>query len=354
MGDLYIRPVALVYGRDAEAAVEQGAGLSLAGHSGIAWTAASVSEDRGASWRVRKVQALKASRDGDVSAWVDRLSAPRDAVCGLAMNTPQVMGIVNTTPDSFSDGGVNAEADTAIANARAMAADGASLLDVGGESTRPGSEAVSEDEEWRRIAPVIDALVSDGLAVSCDTRKAAIMARAAAAGVRLINDVSALTYEPDALPAAVATGLPVCLMHAQGDPKTMQDDPRYDNVLLDVYDWLAARVDEVAAAGIARSQIIADPGIGFGKTFQHNLQLMQGLSLFHGLGVPVLLGASRKGFIGAVTGEKVAARRQTGSAAAALHGIMCGVQIVRVHDVRETVHATSLWRAATGLSDLTG
>jgi dihydropteroate synthase len=180
------------------------------------------------------------------------------------------------------------------------------------------------------------------------------MARASAAGVRLINDVSALTYEPDALPAAVATGLPVCLMHAQGDPKTMQDDPRYDNVLLDVYDWLAARVDEVAAAGIARSQIIADPGIGFGKTFQHNLQLMQGLSLFHGLGVPVLLGASRKGFIGAVTGEEVAARRQTGSAAAALHGIMCGVQIVRVHDVRETVHATSLWRAATGLSDLTG
>jgi dihydropteroate synthase len=354
MGELYIRPLGLVYGPDARAAIEQGAGLPLAGQPGIAWTAASVSEDRGTSWRVRKVQALKASQDAGVSGWIERLSAPRDAICGLSMNTPQVMGIVNTTPDSFSDGGVNAEADTAIANARAMAADGASLLDVGGESTRPGSDAVTEDEEWRRIAPVIEALVADGLVVSCDTRKAAIMARAAAAGAQLVNDVSALTYEPDALPAAVKTGLPVCLMHAQGDPKTMQDDPRYDNVLLDVYDWLEARVDEVVEAGISRSQIVADPGIGFGKTFQHNLDLLQGMSLFHGLGIPVLLGASRKGFIGAVTGEKVAARRQAGSAAAALHGIMSGVQIVRVHDVRETVHAAGLWRAAAGLSDLTG
>lgn len=354
MGELYIRPLGLVYGPDAGAAVEQGAGLPLAGQPGIAWTAASVSEDRGTSWRVRKVQALKASQDADVSSWVNRLSAPREAICGLSMSTPQVMGIVNTTPDSFSDGGVNAEADTAIANARAMAADGASLLDVGGESTRPGSDAVTEDEEWRRIAPVINALVADGLVVSCDTRKASIMARAAEAGAQLINDVSALTYEPNALPAAVKTGLPVCLMHAQGDPKTMQDDPRYENVLLDVYDWLEARVDEVAKAGISRSQIIADPGIGFGKTFQHNLDLLQGVALFHGLGIPVLLGASRKGFIGAVTGEKVAARRQAGSATAALHGIMCGVQIVRVHDVRETVHAAGLWRAAAGLSDLTG
>lgn len=352
MGDLYIRPAAMVYGPDAHAAVSQGGGLPLAGNPDIAWTLAMVSEDRGATWRSRKVQALKASKDDEVSGWVDRLSAPRQAVAGLDMTEPQVMGIVNTTPDSFSDGGVNADADTAIANARAMAADGATLLDVGGESTRPGSDPVDEAEEWRRISPVIEALMGDGLKVSCDTRKGAIMRRATTAGVVMINDVAALSWEPDALTAAVEGGLPVCLMHAQGDPKTMQNNPTYDNVLLDVYDWLAGRVEAVAAAGVPRSSIIVDPGIGFGKSFHHNLELMQGLALFHGIGVPVLLGASRKGFIGAVTGEKVAGRRQAGSAAAALHGVMAGVQIVRVHDVRETDHTIRLWRAASGITRL--
>lgn len=351
MGDLYIRPTALVYGDDAVMAIEQGAGLPLAGGA-CAWTIGMVSEDRGASWRARKVQALRASKDAEVSGWVDRLSAPRAAVEGLEMAEPQVMGIVNTTPDSFSDGGVNSDAATAIANARAMAADGAALLDVGGESTRPGSDPVDEAEEWRRIQPVIAALTDDGLKVSCDTRKGAIMRRATAAGVVMINDVAALSFEADAMAAAVESGLPVCLMHAQGDPKTMQIDPSYDNVLLDVYDWLAERVEAVTAAGVPRSAIIVDPGIGFGKTFHHNLELMQGLALFHGIGVPVLLGASRKGFIGAVTGEKVAGRRQAGSAAAALHGVMAGIQIVRVHDVRETVHTIRLWRAATGISRL--
>jgi dihydropteroate synthase len=352
MGDLYIRPAAMVYGPDARTAVSQGAGLPLAGNPDIAWTLAMVSEDRGQSWRARKVQALKASQDGAVSGWVDRLSAPRGEVAGLDMAEPQVMGIVNTTPDSFSDGGVNAEAGTAIANARAMASDGATLLDVGGESTRPGSDPVDEAEEWRRIEPVISALVDNELKVSCDTRKAAIMRRATTAGVAMINDVAALSYEPESLTAAAGSGLPVCLMHAQGDPKTMQNNPHYDNVLLDVYDWLDARVNAVEAAGVPRRSIIVDPGIGFGKSFQHNLELLQGMSLFHGIGVPVLLGASRKGFIGAVTGEKVAGRRQAGSAAAALHGVMAGVQIVRVHDVRETVHTIRLWRAAAGIAGL--
>jgi dihydropteroate synthase len=255
------------------------------------------------------------------------------------------MGIVNTTPDSFSDGGVNADAGKAIENARAMAGDGAELLDVGGESTRPGSDPVDEDEEWRRIEPVITTLVADGLKVSCDTRKAAIMQRVAGAGAAMINDVSALTYDADALSATASCGLPVCLMHAQGDPKTMQQSPQYDSVVLDVYDWLEKRVETVAASGISRNLIVADPGIGFGKTFAHNLELMAGLTLFHGLGVPVMLGASRKGFIGSVTGEKVAANRQAGSAAAALLGAMSGIQFVRVHDVPATRHALSMWRA---------
>ncbi len=344
MTSLYVRPSGLVYGADAALAIEAGAGLPLAGGQ-VCWTMALVSEDRGASWTPRKAAALKASRDGDVARWISRLSAPRDPVAGLAMDSCHIMGIVNTTPDSFSDGGVNADAGKAIENARAMAGDGAELLDVGGESTRPGSDPVDEDEEWRRIEPVITSLVADGLKVSCDTRKAAIMQRVAGAGAAMINDVSALTYDADALSATASSGLPVCLMHAQGDPKTMQQSPQYDSVVLDVYDWLEKRVEAVAASGISRNLIVADPGIGFGKSFAHNLELMAGLTLFHGLGVPVMLGASRKGFIGSVTGEKVAANRQAGSAAAALLGAMSGIQFVRVHDVPATRHALSMWRA---------
>jgi len=347
MTSLYIRPAGLVYGADAALAINAGAGLPLAGGKAC-WTMGYVSEDRGANWTPRKVAALKASRDKDVSRWVGRLSEPRKSVAGLAMNTTHIMGIVNTTPDSFSDGGVNAQADQAIENARTMAREGAGLLDIGGESTRPGSDPVGEAEEWRRIEAVIATLVADGLKVSCDTRKAAIMRKVTAGGVAMLNDVSALTYDHDALNATVSSRLPVCLMHAQGDPKTMQQSPEYDNVVLDVYDWLDRRIEAVAAAGVVREHIVADPGIGFGKTFAHNLELMAGLAMFHGLGVPIMLGASRKGFIGSVTGEKVAGRRQTGSATAALLGAMSGAQFVRVHDVPETRHALSVWRATTG------
>ncbi len=347
MASLYIRPAGLVYGADATVAIKAGAGLPLA-DGNACWTMGFVTEDRGLNWTPRKVAALKASRDKDVSGWVDRLSEPRKPVAGLEMNASHIMGIVNTTPDSFSDGGVNADASRAIENARTMAKNGAAVLDIGGESTRPGSDPVAESEEWRRIDPVISALVADGLTVSCDTRKAAIMRKVAASGVAMLNDVSALTQDPDALSATISSGLPVCLMHAQGDPKTMQQNPVYDNVVLEVYDWLASRIAAVAAAGVEREHIIADPGIGFGKTFAHNLEIMAGLAMFHGLGVPVMLGASRKGFIGAVTGEKIAARRQTGSATAALLGAMSGVQFLRVHDVAETRHALSMWKASTG------
>lgn len=346
MTSLYVRPSGFVYGPDATLALESGAGLPLAGGPAC-WTMALVSEDRGTTWTPRKTAALKASRDDDVAGWVNRLSASRKTVAGLAMDTCHIMGIVNTTPDSFSDGGVNADAGKAVENARAMAQAGAVLLDVGGESTRPGSDPVDEVEEWRRIEPVISTLVADGLKVSCDTRKAAIMHKVTRAGVAMINDVSALTYDSGALDATASSGLPVCLMHAQGDPKTMQKDPQYDNVVLDVYDWLDARIETVVASGVSRDLIIADPGIGFGKTFAHNLELMAALSLFHGLGVPVMLGASRKGFIGSVTGEKVAANRQTGSATAALIGAMSGTQFVRVHDVPATRHALSMWQATT-------
>jgi dihydropteroate synthase len=257
------------------------------------------------------------------------------------------MGVVNITPDSFSDGGRHFARADALAQAERLIAAGADILDIGGESTRPGSEPIPADEELRRVMPVIEALVGRTDAViSIDTRKARVMREAAAAGARLVNDVSALSHDPDALETVADLGLPVVLMHTLGDPKTMQENPRYDDVLTDVYAYLDARIAAAETAGIPRSRLVVDPGIGFGKTLRHNLELMAGLALFHGLGVPILLGASRKRWIGTLTDEPVAAGRVIGSVAAAIAGAGLGAQIVRVHDVRATRQALAVATAA--------
>lgn len=275
------------------------------------------------------------------------LCAPRADLAGLAMARPQIMGILNTTPDSFSDGGRHNAPAAAADWARSMAAAGMTLLDVGGESTRPGSDAVAVEEEIARTAPVIAALRAGGHAgpISIDTRKAPVAAAALAAGAELINDVAAFTHDPDIAGVAARGGAAVCLMHAQGDPKTMQDAPVYGDVLLDVYDYLEARVRAAEAAGIPRSRISIDPGIGFGKTVAHNLSLLRGLSLFHGLGCPILLGVSRKRFIGEIAGEPEAARRMPGTLAVTLAGVAQGVQIHRVHDVAEIAQGLRIWQA---------
>lgn len=273
------------------------------------------------------------------------LVAKRTPLAGLTMERPQIMGIVNATPDSFSDGGKHAVLEDALAGANAMIAAGADLLDIGGESTRPGAETVAVEEEIRRIAPVIEGLRQARVPLSLDTRKAAVAQAGVTAGAGLINDVSGFTYDSDLAGVAVETGLPVCVMHALGDPATMQQNPIYDNVLLDVFDFLEQQINHLVAAGVQRSCILADPGIGFGKTLAHNLVLLERLSLFHALGVPILLGASRKRFIGTIGGAEVADQRVAGSVAVALAGFAQGVQMVRVHDVAETVQARALWWA---------
>lgn len=261
---------------------------------------------------------------------------------------PRIMGIVNTTPDSFSDGGLHAAAEDAIVAGLRMAEAGADILDIGGESTRPGAQTVEIDEEIRRVVPVIEGLRAQGFAgtISVDTRKADVARAALAAGGDLINDVSGFTYDPDLAGVAADADVPVCVMHGPVDPATMHLDPRYDDVLLDVYDFLEARITALEAQGIARERIIADPGIGFGKTLEHNLALLARLSLFHSLGVPILLGASRKRFIGTIGNAPQASDRMGGSVAVALAGIAQGVQIVRVHDVAETAQAVAVWRAS--------
>jgi dihydropteroate synthase len=254
------------------------------------------------------------------------------------------MGILNVTPDSFSDGGRHAAPVVAIKAAHAMAGAGADIIDIGAESTRPNAAAVDLATETARLAAVLPGL--DGLNWSIDTRKAGVMAQALGAGAAMVNDVSALTHDPAALALVAAHDCPVVLMHAQGSPETMQDAPSYDDALLDVHDWLAARIAACEAAGIARHRIIADPGIGFGKNLDHNLALLRGLTLFHGLGVPLLLGASRKQLISRLAGDVPPDQRLPGSLALALHAAACGVQIVRVHDVPETVQALAIWQAA--------
>ncbi len=278
----------------------------------------------------------------------DQLTAPRAPIATLDMGQPQIMGILNVTPDSFSDGGQHFDPGIALAHARQMASGGAAILDVGGESTRPGAAPVAIKDEIARTAPVIAAIrAQTPTPISIDTRKIDVARAAHAAGANLINDVAGFTYDPDLAPFASRHALPVCVMHAQGSPETMQQDPRYGNVLLDIYDWLAGRIEVLTALGIPRARIVTDPGIGFGKTRTHNLTLLQNLSLFHGLGCPILLGASRKRFIGDISNTPLASDRIPGSLAVALGGVAQGVQILRVHDVAETREALDLWRAVT-------
>jgi dihydropteroate synthase len=278
---------------------------------------------------------------------LDRLTAPRPAFAGVALDGPRLMGVLNVTPDSFSDGGRFLDPRMAQAQARAMAAAGADILDIGGESTRPGAADVAEAEEIARTAPVIAALRGLGVPVSIDTRKAAVARAALEAGAAAVNDVSALGFDPALAGVVAAAGVPVVLMHAQGVPQTMQDNPAYGDVLLDVFDALEARIRAAALAGIAHDRIVVDPGIGFGKTLAHNLDLLARVSLFHALGLPVLVGASRKRFIGTIAGVPEPADRMPGSVAVALAAVAQGVQILRVHDVGETKQALALWQAAT-------
>src|SRR5262245_38369050 len=310
---LYLRPVGLCWGEDARQAVAAGSAGRLAGLD-IAFTEIElIQRDADREWRsLRPFADLPASTDPKIAATLARLAASRPDVAGLRMDRSLVMGIINVTPDSFSDGGQHADTAGAIAHGLELAREGAAILDVGGESTRPYSEPTPLAEERRRATPVVAALAAAGHCVSADSRKAAVLAEAAANGARMLNDVSALTHDPASLEVAARSGLPIILMHALGDPRTMQDDPRYRDVALDIYDYLEGRLAACQAHGIPRARLIADPGIGFGKTHEHNMELMRRIALFHGLGVPLLVGASRKGFIGTLTGEGEAGRRGAG------------------------------------------
>jgi dihydropteroate synthase len=361
----YLRPTALCDSPQSE----EGEVLRLAGGMVFASRFALV-ERKGGRIAARRRFSLPQLRDAlaDLPATVreqfenlQRTHPPLQ--CGartLRLDQPQVMGILNVTPDSFSDGGqFMDDPDVAHAHAAAMLEGGAAIIDVGGESTRPGAAAVWEGDELKRVIPAIERLAASGAAISIDTRRPGVMEAALRAGAQVINDVSALRHDPRSLEFAAASGAPVVLMHAPGEGEDLHGDARYGDVVLDVFDWLAARRDAALAAGIAREKIVLDPGIGFGKTLAENLLLINALPLFHALGQPLMLGASRKRMVGALSNEAPAHKRLGGSLALAVKGMDAGVQLLRVHDVPETVQARDVWRglrdaALTDFSQLPG
>ncbi len=345
-----IRPTGFVdspFGHDGKLA-------RLAG--GLNWFACAellrIQGNRRISIELVAVEGIEDRFDEDTAAQWAALTSSRPALQlgerTIRLDQPQVMGIVNVTPDSFSDGGQFADSSAAAEAGADMTGQGAAIVDVGGESTRPGAKTVWEGDEIERISPVIRQLATGGAAVSVDTRKADVMTAALEAGARMVNDVSALTYDDRSAATIASAGVPVVLMHHQGAPETMQDNPRYDDVLVEVYLWFEERIAAAESVGIARDRILIDPGFGFGKTVAHNLELMNGLALFHSLGSPLVIGASRKRTVGALSSEAPVDRRLGGSIAFAIKAAEQGAQILRVHDVFETVQALRIWR---GLRD---
>lgn len=267
---------------------------------------------------------------------------------GMTLDRPRVMGILNVTPDSFSDGGRHADANAAIDAGLTLAAEGADIIDVGGESTRPGALPVSPEQEQARVIPVIRALARNGICVSIDTRNATTMAVALDAGARIVNDVTALTHDPAAASVVAAHGCPVVLMHMRGTPADMNGLAVYGDVLAEVTRELAGRLAAAIHAGIAPEAIALDPGIGFAKLADHSIAVLRGLPTLAALGRPLLVGVSRKSFIGRLSAEPDPARRFPGSLAAALFAISRGASIIRVHDIRETVQALRVWHTLYG------
>jgi dihydropteroate synthase len=336
----YLIPRAIISGPAASRAIEAGVAQPLAGGP-LAFTMVEAIE-RGAGEAGRRRPMDLAAARAFAPDLIEGFTKPRASWAGFDLARPLIMGVLNVTPDSFSDGGDFADASAAIEHGRAMLAAGADIIDVGGESTRPGAKPVSPADEAVRILPVVRALANAGAVTSIDTRHASVMDQAVKAGARIINDVTALTGDAESPRIAAASGAAIVLMHMLGEPQTMQQDPHYADVTCDLVDYFEARLTSL---GIARARIAVDPGIGFGKKDPHNLRLLDELAAFHAFGCPLLLGASRKSFIGRVSKGEAPKQRMPGTLAAHQMGYDRGIQIVRAHDVAESYQARAIWLA---------
>ena len=353
----YLHPLTLVPGPQ----VVEGEAVRLGGSMAYAREFALVVRSDGAvSERIvgtpREIEAALARLSGTLAQdaatqWANLAKAHAPLQLGsrtIRLDQPQIMGILNVTPDSFSDGGQHDAIEAGQAHAAAMLEAGAAIIDIGGESTRPGAAATFEDEEIRRVVPAVEYCASMGAAISLDTRRAGVLAAGLAAGAHMANDVSALRYDPRSIEVVASAACPVILMHAPGAGEDLHAGGTYADVVSDVFDFLKSARARAIAAGIAEDRIILDPGIGFGKSLAENLALLNALPLFHALGSPLMLGASRKRMIGALSVEENADQRLAGSIALAVKGMEAGVHLLRVHDVAETVQARNVWR---GLRD---
>ncbi len=347
----YVTPRALLNGQLASKAVAEGLAWPFAAGSGsLAFAIAEISTRGDGPMRTALLTRAQYESNpdriekagGKVATLLQSLGQAPSKFAGIDLAQPVLMGVVNVTPDSFSDGGAFQESGSAIERGLSLWRAGAAIVDVGGESTRPGAAPITTETEIARVVPVVRNLVSQGVCVSIDTRHAGVMVAAIEAGARIVNDVTALAGDPNSLQVVADSGVAVILMHMQGEPQTMQDNPIYDWAPGDVFDFLDSRIAACIDAGVAGNNIALDPGIGFGKTVSHNAEIMDHLALFHGLGCPLAVGASRKSFIARMSNGEAADERLPGSLAAGIHAVGQGAHILRVHDVVETRQALSI------------
>ncbi len=337
MNQVYVRPISLSYGLDATRLIRSKKALPLCGNKKIGFSKIQLTirsgQIKSRDIGIEEVSKLKKNLRGEIKKKIKCLTSKRKNILNLDLFKPSIMGVLNVTPDSFSDGGKFISLNKAVQHAKKMKEEGADIIDVGGESTRPGAKEVSLTQEKKRVLPVIKKIKK--YFVSIDTRKSEVMNSAVQVGAKMINDVSALDFDPKSLETVIKKNKPVVLNHSQGTPDIMQNNPRYENVLLDIYDYFEKKIKTLTKKGFLKHNIILDPGIGFGKNLDHNLNIISKVGIFHGLGCPLLIGPSRKSFIGKIMKDQDSKNRLGGTLAAILMGAKQGVQFFRVHDIKE-------------------
>jgi dihydropteroate synthase len=348
MKSIYIRPTNIVFGQKANYFIQEGTAKSLCGLEDIGFLSAEIlkrQSDRNIVEEYNVIDLDKLDFRGEIESDLIKITSKRNDILNLNFQNPILMGVLNVTPDSFSDGGKYNTTFRALDHVKNMIDFGAHIIDVGGESTRPGAKSVSEQDEITRISETIQLIKKQhpNQLVSLDTRKSRVMQHGLSIGVDLLNDVSALDFDQQSFQVVKDSGKPIILNHSQGIPENMQNNPTYDNVLLDIFDYFENKIKFLKNNGIKDEQIIIDPGIGFGKTLEHNLEIISKISLFHSLGYPIMVGPSRKSFISKIMGEKDNPQRLGGTIASVLYSYLQGIQLFRVHDIQETSEALKVY-----------
>jgi dihydropteroate synthase len=348
MKSIYIRPTNIVFGQKANYFIQAGTAKSLCGLEDVGFLSVEILKRQTDGNTVEEYSVLELEGldfRNEIESDLNKITSKRNNIYNLNFKNPILMGVLNVTPDSFSDGGKYNTTFRALDHVKSMIDFGAHIIDVGGESTRPGAKSVSEQDEITRVSETIQLIKKKypNQLISLDTRKSKVMQHGLSIGVDMLNDVSALDFDPQSYQVIKDSGKPIVLNHSQGIPEDMQNNPTYENVLLDIFDYFKNKIKFLKDNGIKDEQIIIDPGIGFGKTLEHNLEIISKISLFHSLGYPIMVGPSRKSFIGKIMGEKDNPQRLGGTIASVLYSYLQGIQLFRVHDIQETSEALKVY-----------